>query len=54
VKILRLRIAPQLRYTHWGSDGQSLGSIAGDFVATSILAPPSQQNQAEFLVGFSF
>jgi hypothetical protein len=53
--LLRLRIAPQLRYTHWGSDGQSLSSIAtGTATAVSTLAPPSQQNQAEFLVGFSF
>ena len=55
VKILRLRIAPQLRYTHWGSDGQSIGSIAtGAANAVASFAPPSQRNQAEFLVGFSF
>ncbi len=46
LKVLKLRIAPALRYTHWGSDS-ALSPGAG-FVA------PSQQNQGEFLVGFSF
>lgn len=45
LKVLKLRIAPELRYTHWGSDAAS--SIANGF-------PPSQQNQGEFVVGFSF
>ena len=55
VKILKLKIAPQLRYTHWGSDGQALGTIAVGAIAavTSVSAPPSKQNQAELLVGFS-
>ena len=46
VKILRLRIAPELRYTHWGSD--SPPPLNSSFYA------PSNQNQGEFLVGFSF
>ncbi len=39
-----LHIAPEFRYTHWGSDSTSgrLGSIQ------------SKQDQVEFLVGFSF
>ncbi len=44
VKILKLRIAPELRYTRWGSDPKSVTSIA----------PSSGQNQGDFLVGFSF
>lgn len=56
VKLLKLRIAPQIRYTHWGSDGQTFTSIAvgATQFATSPTAAPSNQNQAEFLVGFSF
>ncbi len=46
LKISKLRIAPELRYTHWGSDGVPPPDV-GSF-------PPSQQNQGEFLVGFSF
>lgn len=46
VKVLRLRIAPEVRYTHWGSD--SPPPINASFFA------PSSQNQAEFLVGISF
>ncbi len=46
VKVLRLRIAPEVRYTHWGSD--SPPPINASFFA------PSNQNQAEFLVGLSF
>ena len=46
LKLLRLRIAPEVRYTHWGSD--SVPPINASFFA------PSQQNQAEFLVGISF
>jgi hypothetical protein len=54
-KILKLRIAPVIRYTHWGSDSQGTGiACAGVCVAIPAAAPPSQQNQAEFLVGFSF
>ena len=46
VKVLNLRIAPEIRYTHWGSD--SPPPINASFFA------PSSQNQGEFLVGFSF
>jgi hypothetical protein len=46
VKVLRLRIAPEVRYTHWGSD--SAPPVNASFFA------PSNQNQAEFLVGLSF
>ncbi len=44
VKILKLRIAPELRYTRWGSDPNTAARIA----------PLSNQNDAQFLVGFSF
>ena len=44
VKFLRLRIAPELRYTRWGSDHS----------VTSAFPLQSNQNQAEFLAGFSF
>ncbi len=46
VQVLRLRIAPEVRYTHWGSD--SVPPVNASFFA------PSQQNQAEFLVSLSF
>lgn len=46
LKLVRVRIAPEVRYTHWGSD--SVPPINASFFA------PSQQNQAEFLVGISF
>jgi hypothetical protein len=44
VKLLRFRIAPELRFTRWGSDH------------TTALTFPLQsgQNQAELLVGFTF
>jgi hypothetical protein len=42
LKLLRLRLAPELRFTHWGQ------------VAFSNLAVSSSQNQADFLVGFTF
>ena len=56
VKILRLRIAPVLRYTHWGSDSPGNGhNYAPEPRVTIPTTPlPSNQNQAEFLVGFSF
>ena len=55
VKILRLRIAPALRYTHWGSDAQGQGIVcAGGCTVFPIARPASNQNQGEFLVGFSF
>lgn len=44
VKLLRLRVTPELRVTRWGSDHNA-----------SITFPvQSGQNQAEFLAGFSF
>lgn len=46
VQALKLRIAPEVRYTHWGSD--SPPPINASFFA------PSNQNQAEFLVSLSF
>jgi hypothetical protein len=42
--VSRVRIGPELRFTHWGSDG--VGAAANGF--------SSNQNQGEFLVGFSF
>ena len=44
LRIARVRIGPELRFTHWGSDssGASANGIS------------SNQNQGEFLVGFSF
>jgi hypothetical protein len=44
VKILKLKIAPQIRFTRWGSDKAQL----------LFAAPQSNANQAEFLVGLSF
>ena len=43
IKILRLRIEPDIRYYRWGADAQS-----------SLTHLPSQVNQAEFLVGIAF
>ncbi len=43
IKISRLRIEPDIRYTRWGSDSPSLAAIA-----------PSNVNQASFLVGIAF
>jgi hypothetical protein len=42
--LLRLKIAPQLRYTHWAPDNTS----------PSLILPVTNQNQVEFLVGLSF
>lgn len=44
VKILRLRITPELRFTRWGSDHN----------VPRTLPFQSDQNQAEFLAGFTF
>jgi len=46
VKLGRVRFGPELRYTHWGSDGPPGPGIAFN--------PPSKTDQAEFLVGISF
>ncbi|HLH37583.1 MAG TPA: outer membrane beta-barrel protein [Bryobacteraceae bacterium] len=43
IKISRLRIEPDIRYTRWGSDSPSLAAVA-----------PSNVNQASFLVGIAF
>ena len=45
-RVLKLRIAPEIRYTRWGDDAKP-GPGAG-FLA------PSDVNQASFLVGLSF
>jgi hypothetical protein len=46
IKVIKLRIAPEIRYTHWGSDATPTPSQGS--------SPPSKQDQAEFLVAFSF
>ncbi len=46
IKLGRLRVEPELRYTRWGSD-----SAPGPGVPFN---PPSQLNQAAFLVGLTF
>ena len=44
VKLLRLRVTPEVRFTRWGSDHN-----------VNLTFPlQSGQNQAEFLAGFSF
>jgi hypothetical protein len=43
-KLLLVRITPELRYSRWGGDGR----------VQFFNAPPSQLNQAEFLIGISF
>lgn len=45
-KLLVVRVTPELRYSHWGSD-----SVA---TLRSLSLPPSHQSQAEFLIGLSF
>jgi len=42
-KLLLVRITPELRYSRWGGDA-----------ASTFFVPPSQLNQAEFLIGISF
>jgi len=44
VKVLLVRVTPELRYTRWGSDT----------VNPAIPYAPSNQNQAQFLLGISF
>ena len=44
LKLARLRIAPEIRYTHWGADASNAAQLGFS----------SNQNQGEFLVGFSF
>lgn len=45
VNALLLRVAPEFRYTHWGSDSTPNPGVN---------YAPSNQNQVEFLVGISF
>jgi hypothetical protein len=45
LKIARIRIEPELRYTRWGADAAA--QIANG-------SPPSNINQAQFLVGLTF
>jgi hypothetical protein len=45
VNALLLRVAPEFRYTHWGSDSTA---------KPGVIQAPSNQNQVEFLVGLSF
>lgn len=47
VKLLLIRISPELRYTHWGSHALSVSALGTDILHAN-------QNQAEFLVGISF
>lgn len=44
LRLARVRIGPELRYTHWSSDASG----------ASVNGINSNQNQGEFLVGFSF
>jgi opacity protein-like surface antigen len=46
IRLLLLRITPEIRYTRWGSQ-----QFSGIFPGGSLT---SNQNQAEFLVGFTF
>ena len=46
LKLGRVRLGPELRYTHWGSDALPKPSV--------LFNPPSKTNQAEFLLGISF
>jgi hypothetical protein len=46
LKIARMRIGPDIRYTRWGSDAALPRGV--NFQA------PSNVNQAEFLIGISF
>jgi hypothetical protein len=46
LKVGRLRIGPEVRYSRWGSDGQPPPGV--------LFFPPSKRDQAEFLVGLSF
>jgi hypothetical protein len=54
IKVLKVRIAPEVRYIRWGPDSQEppLTTILG---TTFLQLPlPSRRDQVEFLVGFSF
>jgi hypothetical protein len=43
LKLLLVKITPELRFSRWGGDA-----------ASTFAVPPSQLNQAEFLLGISF
>ena len=52
LKLSRLRIEPELRYTRWRSDMVlTEGEAAGLVVVSTV---PSNTNQAQFLVGIAF
>lgn len=59
VKLLRLRVEPELRYIRWGS-GNGLGSGASIPSGTSVTGTslpvivPANLNQVEFSVGMAF
>ena len=44
LRLARFRIGPEIRYTHWGADTSNAPQLGFS----------SNQNQGEFLVGFSF
>lgn len=44
LRLARFRIGPEIRYTHWGADSSNAAQLGFS----------SNQNQGEFLVGFSF
>jgi hypothetical protein len=44
IKLVLLRVSPEIRYSRWGKDA----------TVTGFLAAPSNINQAEFLIGVSF
>jgi hypothetical protein len=46
LKISRLRIAPEIRYTRWGADNKA--------TVGTLVSIVSNTNQGEFLVGISF
>jgi hypothetical protein len=45
-KLRLVRVGPELRYSHWGSDSAS--------ALLNASLPPSNKNQVEFLIGLSF
>jgi hypothetical protein len=53
IHLLLVRISPEIRYTRWGT--QQFNGIFPAGVASGIAGSlTSNQNQAEFLVGFTF
>ncbi|HUA18872.1 MAG TPA: outer membrane beta-barrel protein [Bryobacteraceae bacterium] len=45
VKLLVVHVAPEIRYSRWGGDAAGVPGV---------FTPPSNLNQAEFLIGLSF